>query len=87
MTEEEEKPQGGIDMRLVRFFSKIIRTVFIGLFWMMVNVFIGLYLGYGLPDQASVGQLVGCYIFFGITLVAYLYYVYRLWRDRFKQQP
>ena len=73
-------------MHLVRFFVKIMRTVFLGFFWMMLNVFFGLYLGWGLPEMAPMAYLIGFYLFFLVSLAGYLVYVYRVWKDRFKKQ-
>jgi heme/copper-type cytochrome/quinol oxidase subunit 4 len=87
MPDPEEQPKEGIDMHLVRFFVKIMRTVFIGFFWMMLNVFLGIYLGWGLPEVAPIGYLVGFYLFFAISLAAYLVFVYRTWKDRFQKKP
>lgn len=85
MPDTEEQRKEGIDMHLVRFFVKIMRTVFLGFFWMMLNVFFGLYLGWALPEMAPTGYLIGFYLFFAASLAGYLVYVYRVWKDRFKK--
>ena len=84
--DEDRKPVDKMDLHLLAFFTKIIRTIFIGLFVGMANVFIGIYLGFGIPEQSTTGRLIGFYIFFGVTMLGYLYFVYRIWRDRFPKQ-
>lgn len=85
-TPEQEKhtpPSGSsFDMGLLQFFIKIIRTVFIGLFWMMINIFIGLYLGFAVPAESTPGRLIFFYSWFVITLAAYIYLMWRMWRKK-----
>ena len=49
--QEEKKDQ--FDWQLMLFFVKIIRTVFLGMFWMLINMFLGLYLGFGVPEEST----------------------------------
>ncbi|MGX5818149.1 hypothetical protein ACWKWU_08135 [Chitinophaga lutea] len=77
-----DEPRNPFDWQLVRYFVKIIQTVFTGLFWMMFNVFFGLYLGYGDPDESTPLGLALFYTWFGLSLAGYLYFVWRLWRRK-----
>lgn len=85
---EEETPEkppedpNKMDYELFGFLIKIMRTIFIGFFWMMINVFLGLYLGFAVPEESTPGRLIFFYAWFGITLVAYLYFVWRMWRKK-----
>ncbi|WP_143308611.1 hypothetical protein [Chitinophaga vietnamensis] len=92
MAEKTEQPEqstppeqrNNIDMDLVMFFIKIIRTIFLGLIWMLINIFLGLYLGFGVPEESTPGRMIFFYTWFTISLGAYLYLVWRMWRKKMK---
>jgi hypothetical protein len=70
----------GWDPEVRKFFKKIMNSISIGLLWMMLMVFIGLYHGwayvYGRPDIYNI-------IFYSvllISLVLLIRYYYRLWK-------
>lgn len=77
-----DEPNENFDWKLLQFFVKIIRTVFIFLFWMLINIFFGLYLGFGVPDESTPARLAGFYSWFGLSLAGYLYLVWRMWRKK-----
>lgn len=78
----EEEPKDNFDWQLLQFFVKIIRTVFTGLFWMMINIFWGLYLGFAIPEESTPLRMFFFYTWFVLSLAAYIYYVWRLWRRK-----
>ncbi|SFW89208.1 hypothetical protein [Chitinophaga sancti] len=77
--EDEKAP---MDMRIVDYFVRIIRTVFLFLFWGIVNVFLGLFLGFADPDTSTTGRMIFFYSFACITLAAYLFVVWKTWRKQ-----
>ncbi|CAL1521057.1 hypothetical protein [Chitinophaga sp. MM2321] len=85
MEEEPEKPvkdPNKLDRELFFFLIKIMRTIFVGFFWMMINVFLGLYLGFAVPEESTKGRMIFFYAWFGISLAAYLYMIWRFWRKK-----
>jgi hypothetical protein len=80
--EKQEGPQ--FDWELFGYFIKIIRTIFVGLFWMMVNVFVGIYLGLGIPSESTPLRLFFFYTWFLITLAAYIYWIWKMWNKKMK---
>ncbi len=83
--EEPNKPEDRkepLNMELVMYFVKIMRTLFLGFFWMLINVFLGLFLGLGLPDESTPGRMIFFYSWLVITLAGYLYVVWRWWRKK-----
>ncbi|MEC5147745.1 hypothetical protein [Chitinophaga sp. 212800010-3] len=77
-----EKDPNQLDYDLFHFLVKIMRTIFIGLFWMLSNVFLGLYLGFAVPEESTPGRMIFFYAWFVITLGAFLYYVWKAWRKK-----
>lgn len=86
MMEEEpeipEKDPNKMDYDLFNFLIKIMRTMFIGFFWMLINVFLGLYLGFAEPEASTPGRMIFFYSWFGISLLAYIYLTWRMWRKK-----
>ncbi|GAA0531525.1 hypothetical protein [Chitinophaga japonensis] len=82
-TEERQDP---LKSDLVQFFVKIVRTLFLGFFWMLINVFLGLFLGFGVPDESTPGRMIFFYSWLVLTLAAYLYVVWRWWRKSWKKE-
>ncbi|HET9056430.1 MAG TPA: hypothetical protein VFN30_06230 [Chitinophagaceae bacterium] len=65
-----------------RFLQKIVWTIFAVLFWMMINIFIGVYKELGFPDKKVSGWNLGFYLFALITFVFLIRYLMRLWREK-----
>lgn len=80
--EDTEERQDPFNSEMVQFFVKIMRTMFLGFFWMLINVFLGLFLGMAVPEESTPGRLVFFYSWFVLTLAAYLYVVWRWWRKK-----
>ncbi|RAJ85521.1 hypothetical protein CLV59_102225 [Chitinophaga dinghuensis] len=80
---DPDKPP--FDMDLLRYFFKIMRTVVFGFFWMMINVFLGLYLGFGVPEESTPGRLLFFYSWLTISMTAFIYFLWRMWRKKEKE--
>lgn len=78
--EPQQDRKEPFDMRIVQYFVRIMRTVFLGFFWMLINVFLGLYLGFAVPEESTPGRMIFFYIWLVVSLVGYLFIVWRLWR-------
>ncbi|SIO46333.1 hypothetical protein [Chitinophaga niabensis] len=78
----EEEPKDNFDWKLLQFFVKIVRTIFIGLILMMIDIFTGMYLGFGIPEESTPTRLTLFYIWFGLSMGAYIYFLWRLWRKK-----
>lgn len=82
---ENQEPQQDrkepFDMRIVYYFVRIMRTVFLGFFWMLMNVFLGLYLGFAVPEASTPGRMIFFYIFLVLSLAGYLFIVRKMWRN------
>jgi hypothetical protein len=81
-TPRQEDEKAPMDMRIVYYFVRIIRTVFLFLFWGIVNVFLGLYLGFAVPEESTPGRMIFFYSFAFLTLVVYLFIVWKTWRKQ-----
>ncbi len=61
------------------YLIRIVNTLSLGLLWMVVNSTLGIMYAFAYVDQQiSLGNIL-FYIWFVISLVAYLIWVYRLW--------
>lgn len=78
----EEEPKDNLDWQLLQFFIKIVRTVFVGLFWMLVNIFFGLYLGFAVPEESTPLRMLLFYTWLVLSLAAFIYYIWRMWRRK-----
>jgi hypothetical protein len=81
-TPEQRDPKEPVDMRIIVYFTRIIQTVFIGFFWMLMNVFLGLYLGFGIPEESTPGRMIFFYSWATLTLAGYLWLVVKMWRKK-----
>lgn len=70
------------DPAVRRYFMKIVVTLFMGLLWMMVNIFLGIVLGLAIPEETSTLWLIVFYAWFALSLLAGIYGAWRLWRKR-----
>lgn len=87
---ETQEPQQDrkepFDMRIVQYFVRIMRTVFLGFFWMIVNVFLGLYLGFAVPEESTPGRMIFFYAWFVVSLIVYLFIVWKMWKKNGRVQ-
>lgn len=79
---EEAPKEDNPDWQLLQFFKKIMRTVFTGLLWMLINIFLGLYLGFGVPENSTPLRMILFYIWLALSLTAFIYFIWRTWRRK-----
>ena len=81
---ESEEPQQDrkeqFDMRIVFYFVRIMRTVFLFFFLMIINVFLGLYLGFAVPEDSTPGRMIFFYSWLVLSLAGYIYLMIKMWR-------
>jgi hypothetical protein len=64
------------------FLKKVLRSVFIGLLWLMVNMTFGIYLGLLFAtDGLRLGNWL-FYLFFVVSLVWIIRFYYRTWKPK-----
>lgn len=62
-----------------KYLIRIVNTLFLGLLWLALNSTIGIMYDYAfIHDTIKMGNIL-FYIWFVISLTAYLWYVIRLW--------
>jgi hypothetical protein len=71
----------GIDPEVKRYFRKIVMSFSYGLLWMLVMSTAGFYFGFAIIDKEMHWYNLLFYSLFGISLLAYLWYLYRTWKD------
>ena len=79
--EERRDEKEPFDMRIVYYFVRIMRTIFFGFVWMMINVFLGLYLGLGIPEESTPTRLVCFYTWFVLSLAGLLLLIRKFWKN------
>src|SRR5438067_11919444 len=72
---EQHDQKEKFDMGIVAYFVRSMRRLFIGFFWMMINVFFGLYLGFAILEESTPGRIIFFYSWFVISLAGYVYLV------------
>lgn len=77
--EDKKEP---MDLRIVFYFVRIIRTVFLFLFWGIIQTILGIYLGFGIPEESTPGRMIFFYSFATITLALYIFIVWKMWRKK-----
>ena len=70
-----------MEPKIVAYLKRIIKTLVIGLVWMVINVRFGIMNNYAfIEDQISIGNIV-YYIWFFSSSSFVAYYVYKIWKD------
>ena len=65
------------------FLTKIAWSVFFGIFWMIVNMTLGVYFELLIPlGKISIGNII-YYIFFLLSLVLLIRFYVRTWKKRY----
>ncbi len=77
---KELKPIMGMEDETREFLVRIVNTIAIVLVWMMVNVFIGVYKGYGFFTTVPGLSNYIYYVFFLISLAVLLFHLKRKWK-------
>jgi hypothetical protein len=62
------------------FLVKILNTISFVLIWMITNVFLGIFLGYGFFEGSPDWKNIAFYIFFLVTFLLLVRYLFRKWR-------
>ena len=72
-------PQG-MEPEAKKYLFKVLNSLCFGLLWLTLNVLGGLYWGYAIiEDRLSIFNIL-FFAWFVLSLVALLYYYYRLWK-------
>ena len=65
------------------FLKKIVLSIFVGLFWLMLNMIIGIYFGLlFIENKISIGNIIFYLIFIG-SLAVLIWFYYRTWKTKF----
>lgn len=65
------------------FLKRIVSSLFLGLFWLMLNMTLGIYFGLLFVDgKVSIGNMI-FYVFLLGSLVLLIRFYYRTWKKKF----
>ena len=66
-----------------RFLKKIVLSLSLGLMWLIINLGVGIYAGFMVPEHGvTIGNIV-FYIWMGLSLAGLLWYLLKLWKEKF----
>ena len=68
-----------MEVKIIEYLKRILKTIFIGLLWMAVNTKIGIMNNYAFYENKIQTGNILFYIFFIVTLVLLLIFFYKLW--------
>lgn len=68
-----------MDPKLVQYLKRIVKTIFVGLLWMAINVRLGVMGGYAFAEGDLKISNIIFYIWFVISLAALLFFFYKVW--------
>lgn len=72
----------GMDPQMRRYLKKVLNTVFVGLFWMILTVLFGIYFQWAFPYHGQVDAFnIFFYVYFLGTLAALIWFFCRTWRS------
>lgn len=63
------------------FLIKIANTLFMGLFWMLLNSTLGIYFNFAFPGKTITAANIIYYIFLIASLAGLIWYYLRLWKE------
>jgi hypothetical protein len=72
----------GWDPEVKKYFRKVINSISIGLLWMMLMVFVGLYHGWAFRDGRAVIYNIIFYSVLVLSLALLIRYYYKLWSKK-----
>jgi hypothetical protein len=78
----------GFDPELRRYLKRVLNSIFVGMFWILAMMFLGIYFGWaivygGKPDLYN----LVFYMLFTASLAWLIWYYYRLWKkDKVDQE-
>jgi hypothetical protein len=65
------------------FLKRIVSSIFIGFFWLMLNMTLGIYFGFlFVRGKISIGNII-FYIFFLASLAFLMRFYFRTWKKKF----
>jgi hypothetical protein len=64
------------------YLKQVMRTIFIGLFWMFAQVIAGIFFEFGFVDGGLSTANIIYYTIFVITLVALIFYFVKVWQTK-----
>jgi prepilin-type processing-associated H-X9-DG protein len=70
-----------MEPKIIRYLKRIIKTLSIGLIWMIINARLGISSNYAFVDGNIKTSNIVFYIWFVISLAAMIFYLYKLWKD------
>ena len=70
----------GVDPEVKKYFRQIINSFSVGMLWLMVLVLLGLVFKLGLIKNGLSWKNILFYMFFLGSLIAIIYYLYRVWK-------
>lgn len=71
----------GEEQKVIRFLMRIVRTLSVGLLWMLLQVVGGIMTGYAFIEDRFTWKNGVYYVAFLLSLGALIYYYYKLWRN------
>ncbi len=73
----------GVEPEVRDFLKKILQSVFFGLFWMMLNMTLGIFFGWMfVGERLNAGNI--CFYLFAAGSLAWLVrFYYRTWKNKF----
>lgn len=73
----------GIEPEVRKFLSNVMFSIGAGLLWLMINMVLGIFLGWMFYlEKPTVGNYI-FYIWFFVSLVALVILLFRMWRKKF----
>jgi hypothetical protein len=73
----------GMEPEVKTFLKKIVSTIFIGIFWLILNMTFGIYFGLlFIEDRIRIGNIL-FYLFLIASLVLLIRFYYRTWKHKF----
>ncbi len=65
------------------FLKRIVQSIFLGLFWLMINMTMGIYFGLLFIDgKISIGNII-FYLFSMLSLAALIWFYYKTWSRKY----
>lgn len=66
-----------------RFLKRIVWTLSLGLLWLFINLGLGIYNGWMVPEKNIGPANIIFYVWMGVSLAALIWINYRIWKDKF----
>ena len=68
-----------MEPKVIQYLKRIIKTISIGLLWMIINARIGIASNYAFVEGSIKTSNIVFYIWFIVSLIAMLFYLYKIW--------